>query len=194
MRPRLPVSAVARLNLSQKASERSPDGAQQNPGRRRRLAAIPDYAPLHPGYVFELSCKNAFCESFPRLLIDFRSRSHLMSTALRSNVSRQQSRCLNDLQRKRVSNSATAFDNRPCIVLKEKIPLTEGRLPEASREVERVRCSRADLQSAPGRLGYQPPGITTGVGGASLDWDRRRRVTPVQTKSQEAWPEAEPLG
>jgi hypothetical protein len=38
------------------------------------------------------------------------------------------------------------------------------------------------------------PGITTGVGGASLDWDRRRRVTPVQTTSQEAWPEAEPLG
>ena len=35
------------------------------------------------------------------------------------------------------------------------------------------------------------PGITTGVGGASLDWDRRRRVTPVQTASQEAWPEAD---
>ena len=35
------------------------------------------------------------------------------------------------------------------------------------------------------------PGITTGVGGASLDWDRRRRVTPVQTTSQEAWPEAD---
>ena len=47
---------------------------------------------------------------------------------------------------------------------------------------------------APGRLGYQPPGNMTGMGGASLDWDRRRRVTPVQTKSQEAWPEAEPLG
>jgi hypothetical protein len=78
--------------------------------------------------------------------------------------------------------------NRP------KIPLTKGRLPEACREVERVRCPRADLQSAPGRLGYQPPDITTGVGGASLDWDRRRRVTPVQTTSQEAWPEAEPLG
>jgi hypothetical protein len=80
------------------------------------------------------------------------------------------------------------------MVLKEKIPLSEGRPPEASREVERVRCPRADLQSAPGRLGYQSPGITTGAGGASLDWDRRRRVTPVQTTSQEAWPEAEPLG
>jgi hypothetical protein len=59
---------------------------------------------------------------------------------------------------------------------------------------ERGRCPRAGLQPAPGRLGYQPPGIMTGVGGASLDWDRRRRVTPVQTTSQEAWPEAEPLG
>jgi len=74
------------------------------------------------------------------------------------------------------------------------ILLTKGRLPEASREVERVRCPRADLQSAPGRLGYQSPGMMTGMGGASLDWDRRRRVTPAQTKSQEAWPEAEPLG
>jgi hypothetical protein len=59
---------------------------------------------------------------------------------------------------------------------------------------ERGRCPRADLQFAPGRLGYQSPGIMTGAGGASLDWDRRRRVTLVQTASQEAWPEAEPLG
>ena len=73
------------------------------------------------------------------------------STPLRSNVSRQQSRCFNDLQGRRVLNSATAFDNRRRIVLKEKIPLTKGRLPEASREVERVRFPRADLQSAPGR-------------------------------------------
>src|SRR3984957_7734326 len=35
------------------------------------------------------------------------------------------------------------------------------------------------------------PGTMTGAGGASLDWDRRRRVTPVQTTSQEAWPEAD---
>src|ERR1700730_3181800 len=46
----------------------------------------------------------------------------------------------------------------------------------------------------PGGLGIMSPGMMTGVGGASLDWDRRRRVTPVQTASQEAWPEAEPLG
>ena len=46
----------------------------------------------------------------------------------------------------------------------------------------------------PRGLGIMSPGIMTGVGGASLDWVRRRRVTPVQTTSQEAWPEAEPLG
>ena len=145
--------------------------------------------------MYLIACEKIdFCESFPRLLIDFRFRSHRVSKPLRSDVSRQQSRCFNDLRGHHVSNSATAFDNRPRIVLKEKIPLTKGRLPEACREVERVRCSRADLQSAPGRLGYQPLGIMTEVGGASLDWDRRRRVTPVQTESQEAWPEAEPLG
>ncbi len=39
----------------------------------------------------------------------------------------------------------------------------------------------------PGGLGIMPAGTMTGVRGASLDWDRRRRVTPVQTASQEAW-------
>src|SRR6202162_3240948 len=50
---------------------------------------------------------------------------------------------------------------------------------------------RRFVTGAPGRLGYQSPGTMTGAGGASLDWDRRRRVTPVQTTSQEAWPEAD---
>src|SRR5580693_2566382 len=35
---------------------------------------------------------------------------------------------------------------------------------------ERGRCPRAELQSAPGRLGSQPPGMMTGMGGASLGW------------------------
>ena len=84
-------------------------------------------------------------------VIDFRLRSHYLSTPLRSNVSRQQSRCFNDLQEHHVSTSATAFDNRRRMVLKAKILLTKGRLPEACREVEWVRYPRADLQSAPGR-------------------------------------------
>jgi hypothetical protein len=36
--------------LESAASKRSPDGAERNPGRHSRPAAIPDYAPLHPGY------------------------------------------------------------------------------------------------------------------------------------------------
>ena len=84
-------------------------------------------------------------------VIDFRLRPPHASRPLRSNVSRQQSRYLNDLQGHHVPNSATAFDIRRHIVLKEKILLTKGRLPEASREVEWVRFPRADLQSAPGR-------------------------------------------
>ena len=39
----------------------------------------------------------------------------------------------------------------------------------------------------PGGLGIMPAGTMTGVRGASLDWDRRWRVTPAQTASQEAW-------
>ena len=35
-------------------------------------------------------------------------------------------------------------------------------------------------------------GTRTGAGGATLDWDRNGRVTPVRTASQEAWPGAEP--
>ena len=125
--------------------------------------------------------KIASCESFPWFLIDFRFWSHRVSKPLRSNVSRQQSCRFNDLQGRCVPNSATAFDNRPRMVLKEKIPLTKGRLPEACREVERVRCSRAVWVSVPR---HDDRG-----GRCSLDWDRRRRVTPVQTASQEAWPE-----
>jgi hypothetical protein len=100
-------------------------------------------------------------------VIDFRFRSHRVSAPLRSGISRQQGRRFNDLQGACVPTSVTAFDNRRRIELKQKILLTKGRLPEASREVERVRCSRADLQSALGRLGYQPPGMMmTGMGGA----------------------------
>jgi len=50
---------------------------------------------------------------------------------------------------------------------------------------ERGRCPRVGLQPAPGRLGHHVSGHYD-RGGASLDWDRRRRVTPVQTASQEA--------
>ena len=129
------------------------------------------------------------------VVIDFRLRSHRVSTPLRSNVSRQQSRCFNDLQCITPAASATAFDNRHRIVLKAKILLTKGRLPEASREVERVRFPRADLQSAPGRLRASCPPVLRPVRGVlPLGWDRKARVTPVRTASQETWPGAEPRG
>jgi hypothetical protein len=54
-------------------------------------------------------------------VIVFRLRAHRVSKPLRSYVSRQQSRCFNDLQGQRVPNSATAFDNRRRIRLKAKI-------------------------------------------------------------------------
>jgi hypothetical protein len=91
---------------------------------------------------------------FAAAVIDFRLRPHPASKPFCSNVSRQHCRCFNDLQGHRVPDSATAFDNRRRIGLKANIPLTKGRPPEAYRRVGRVRYSRADLQSAPGRLGY----------------------------------------
>ena len=134
------------------------------------------------------------CESL-WLQIDFPLRPHRASTPLRSDVSRQQSRLFNDLQGQRVANSATAFDNRRRIRLKAKIPLTKGRLPEASREVEWVRFPRADLQSAPGRLRASCPPVLWPVRGVlPLGWDRKARVTPMRTTSQETWPGAEPRG
>jgi hypothetical protein len=57
-------------------------------------------------------------------VIDFRLRAHRVSTPLRSNISRQQIRYFNDLQERRVPNSATAFDNRRRIRLKANILLT----------------------------------------------------------------------
>ena len=61
--------------------------------------------------------------------------------------------------------------------------------------MERVRFPRADLQSAPGRLRASCSPASRPVRGVlPLDWDRRRRVMPGETTSQEAWPEAEPLG
>jgi hypothetical protein len=85
-------------------------------GRHRRLVAIPDYAPLHPGYVFEPSSKNRILANLFWLLIDFRLRPHRVSKPFCSNVSRQQNRRFNDLQCFTSPHPATAFDNRLRIV------------------------------------------------------------------------------
>src|ERR1700692_3125379 len=77
-----------------------------------------------------------------------------------------------------------------------RISLTKDAAGEGtSRRLERVRCLRAGPYTSPsGSFGHQSPGTTAGAGGAPLGWDRRRRVTPAQTASQETWPEAEPWG
>jgi hypothetical protein len=105
----------------------------------------------YPIYAFDCSCKN-------RLLRIFSAVSDRFSVSVASCVEAVMLRCFtatcrrcNDLQRLTFPRFTTAFDNRRRIVLKATIPLTKGRLPEASREVVRVRFPRADLQSAPGR-------------------------------------------
>ena len=126
------------------------------------------------------------------MVIDFRLRPPRVSKPFRSDVSRQHSRCFNDLQCLTSPTSATAFDNRRRIVLKAKILLTKGRLPEACREVEWVRFPRADLQSAPGRPWEDArPALRpvyeklVRLGQAETDNDR------LLAKSQEARPGAE---
>ena len=84
-------------------------------------------------------------------------------------------RCFKSLRASRESLFARALDASPSCSSNQDIPLTKGRLPEASREVERVRFPRADLQSAPGRLRASCPPVLRPVRGVlPLDWDRRK--------------------
>ncbi len=54
-----------------------------------------------------------------------------------------------------------------------RISLIEGRLPEVGLKTERVRCPRAELRSAPGRLRASCRPALRPVGGVlPLDWDR----------------------
>src|ERR1700721_4032919 len=51
------------------------------------------------------------------------------------------------------------------------------------------------VTAVPGRLWASCSPASRPVRGVlPLDWDRRHRVTPAETPSQEAWPEAEPWG
>jgi hypothetical protein len=129
--------------------------------------------------------KSPFANLF-RSQIDLRFGSHRVSTALRADVSRQQSRCFNDLRGPRVPNSATAFDNRHRMVLKEKIPLSKGR--PRRQAVRWSGCgSRGRICSPlPGGSGHRPAGTMTGLRGARWTGIGGRRVTPVKARSQEA--------
>jgi hypothetical protein len=129
-------------------------------------------------------------------LVDFLLRAHRLSTSLRSNVSRQQSRCFNDLQCLTPPTSATAFDNRRRISLKAKYLALEGHLREGAFESgARAVPAGGTTHSAPGRLRAScPPALRPVRGVLPLGWDRRGRVTLAGTKSQETWPGAEPRG
>ena len=118
----------------------------------------------------------------------------MKSDKMRASSPRRNRLCFKGLRASAESPFARALDAPRSSASKQTSRSLKGRLPEACRRAERVRCPRAALRAAPGQLGHQPPGIRTGARGASLDGDRRSRVTPAQTTSPEAWPEAEPLG
>jgi hypothetical protein len=83
----------------------------------------------------------------------------------------------------------------PVSATRLRISLIEGRFLGASYKAERWRRLRADSQSAPGRLRASFTPVLRPVREMqSLDWDRKGRVTPAWTASQEAWPGAEPRG
>ena len=94
----------------------------------------------------------------------------------------------------RVSNIETRLDICLLLSYMTNIPLTKDAFRRHAEGWSGCGARGWFCTLLSGGLGIMSPGIMTGVGGASLDWDRRRRVTPVQTASQEAWPEAEPLG
>jgi hypothetical protein len=174
MRPRLPVSEVARLNLSQKdrtasvaQMERSKirggiDGLWQS----RITRSLSSGRPLRAGPVGSIQAtylnareKIAFCESFPRSLIDFQLRSYRVSNPLRSDVSRQQRRRFNDLQRLTSPRFTTAFDNHRRMVLKEK-----SRSPRDAYRRQAVRWSGCGARGRicsllPGGLGISLPAL-----------------------------------
>ena len=108
------------------------------------------------------------CKSFPRFQIDFRLRSHRVSKPLRSNVSRQQGRCINDLQGLTSSNSATAFDIRPYIRLKPK-HLAHRRAHSGCDPEGGVRAVPAGGLANRSRAasGIMSAGITAGARGAA---------------------------
>ena len=69
----------------------------------------------------------------------------------------------------------------------------EGPFARVLSKVERERFPRAALRPAPGRLRASFTPVLRPVREVqSLDWDRRRRVTPAGSTSQEAWPGVEP--
>src|SRR4029079_4125350 len=75
------------------------------------------------------------------------------------------------------------------------ISFPEGPFARVLSKAERGRFPRAGLRPVLGRLRASFTPVLRPVREVlSLDWDRRRRVTPAGSKSQEAWPGVEPAG
>jgi hypothetical protein len=100
--------------------------------------------------------------------IDFRLRPRRVSKPLRSDVSRQQTRCLNDLQGPTSPNSATAFDIRPDIGLKPN-HLAHRRAHSGCDPEGGVRAVPAGGLANRSRAasGIMSTGITAGARGAA---------------------------
>jgi hypothetical protein len=100
----------------------------------------------------------------------------------------------------RLVNFVTEVATQPLTIVPSSVTDSEsrsfeGRFLGASYKAERVRRLRADSQPAPGRLRASFTPVLRPVREMqSLDWDRKGRVTPAWTASQEAWPGAEPGG
>ncbi len=93
-----------------------------------------------------------------------------------------------------VSYTGTHLDKRPHIsYISPRISLTEGRIPVAIRNVERVRCFRAGSQPAPERLWASfSSALRPKREVLSLELGLERAGNARPARSQEAWPEAEP--
>ena len=88
-----------------------------------------------------------------------------------------------------VTAVAITVDIGPLCSYINPISPIEGASTGDSRLMGRVRFLRAGLVTPlPGGLGIGSAAIMTGPRGASLDWDRVWRVTPVRPTSQETRP------
>src|ERR1700733_13204038 len=82
--------------------------------------------------------------------------------------------CLEIYHRGAVPVLTTILDIRHHFRYRTQILLHQGHRPGDSGWWSKSgACGRGSSPALPGSFGHQPPGIMTGAGGATLDWDRR---------------------
>ena len=92
-----------------------------------------------------------------------------------------------------VSFNETPLDIRPYISYMPGTRSFKDAFREGIRECGAGAVAAGGrIRPVPGRLGHHACRYYGRRVRCSLDWDRRRRATPVQTASQEAWPELRP--